>query len=168
MTPEIIDRDEFIVVGIRAVLEIGTRATDTLWRDRFLPRHNEIKGADHKYYNVFNALPGDTKGTRFECVAGVVGSLEDIPEGMVGWIIPHGKYAQVKTLGLAGISTACRDLLADWLVDSGFKWVDSPVFAYTEDKQPDSPGAEWIVNIPVETPEEIEQLKKWQVGADSE
>lgn len=163
MTPEIINKDEFIVVGIRTVLEMGAQNTGTLWKNQFLPRHGEIEGADHMYYGVFNDLPDEDKPGRFEYVAGVVGSLEHIPEGMVGWIIPNGKYAQIQASGLTGISQACRELLTDWLPDSGFKRMDSPMFACTRDKQPDSPDAVWVINVPIETPEEIEQLKKWQV-----
>lgn len=163
MNPEIIERDEFIVVGIRTVLEMGAQTTGTLWKDQFLPRHHELKDADHRYYGVFNILPHDSKGGRFEYVAGVVGSLESIPNGMVGWQIPAGKYAQSQATGLSGISQICRDLITDWLPDSGYSLTASAMFAYTENKQPDSPDAVWKVNIPVETPEVLEELKKWLV-----
>lgn len=163
MSPEIIDRDEFIVVGIRTVMEMGAQTTGTLWKDQFLPRHNEIKGADRSYYGVFNSLPDDEKSGRYEYVAGVVGSFEDIPVGMVGWVIPEGRYAESDAIGLAGINKVCRDVITEWLPDSGYKMVASPMFAYTDSAHPDSPDAVWKVNIPIETPEELEQLKKWHV-----
>ena len=163
MTPEIIDRDEFIVVGIRTVLDTGAQTTGTLWKERFLPRHNEIKNAEHVYYGVFNALPDDQKGGRFEYVAGVSGTLEDIPVGMVGWVIPAGRYAEAQATGLTGIGRICRELITEWLPDSDYKMVASPMFAYTSDKHPDSNDAVWKVNIPVETPEELEKLQKWLV-----
>lgn len=163
MNPEIIERDEFIVVGIRTVLERGAQSTGTLWKDEFLPRHNELQNADHKYYGVFNALPDAGKNGRFEYVAGVVGSLDGIPDGMVGWMIPAGTYAVIEAKGLAGISDACRSLIADWLPDSGYSLTSSAMFAWTEDSHPDSPGAVWKVNVPVETPEVLEELKKWLV-----
>ncbi len=165
MSPEIIDRDEFIVVGIRTVIEMGTETPGTLWKDQFLPRHNEISGADSLYYSVFNALPDAKKRGRFEYVAGVVGTLENIPEGMVGWIIPVGRYARIQAAGLEGMAAACRGLITDWLPDSGYRRVESPIFACTGDRQPDSPEALWTVHVPIETPEEIEALRKWHVGA---
>lgn len=163
MTPEIIDRDEFIVVGIRTLLDAAAQTTGTLWKDQFLPRHNEVKGAEHIYYGVFNSLPDDAKGGRYEYVAGVPATLEDIPVGMVGWVIPAGRYAEADAAGLAGIAQVCRELITEWLPDSGYKLVPSPMFAYTRDKQPDSASAVWKVNIPVETPEVLEQLQKWLV-----
>ena len=163
MTPEIVARDEFIVVGIRTVLEMGAQGTGSFWKDGFLPRHSELEGADHCYYGVFNVLPDDSKGGRYEYVAGVVSSLENIPVGMVGWVIPEGNYAEAEATGLTGINQVCRDVIAEWLPDSGYKMVASPMFAYTRDPQPDSPEAVWKVNIPVETPEVLEQLKKWLV-----
>ena len=164
MSPEIVDRDEFIVVGIRTVLEMGAQTTGTLWKDRLLPRHNEIKGANRRYYGVFNSLPEDGgEAGRYEYVAGVVGSLEDIPVGMVGWIIPEGRYAESEAIGLAGINMVCRGIIAEWLPDSGYRMVASPMFAYTDSPHPDSPDAVWKVNIPIETPEELDRLKKWHV-----
>ncbi len=161
MTPEIIDRDEFIVVGVRAVLEIGERAALALWKEHFAPRKGEIENADRKYYGVFNFLPGEGKPGRCEYVAGVERSLDGMPEGMVGWVIPSGKYARLRTLGLPGISGACRDLIAEWLPDSGFKRMDSPIFSCTMADCPDAPDAEWEVYVPIETPEELENLKQW-------
>ncbi len=160
MTPEIIDRDEFIVVGIRAVLETGI-STGSLRKDQFLPRHVEIKSTDKLYYAVFNALPDDKCG-RYEYVAGVVtNSLEDIPVGMVGWVIPAGKYAEAPVTGLLGIQPGCREVITDWLPDSDYQKMASPMFAYTEDQHPDSPEAVWKINVPIDTPEGLAQMDTW-------
>ncbi|MDR1744154.1 MAG: GyrI-like domain-containing protein [Planctomycetota bacterium] len=162
MTPEIVDRDEFIVVGVRAVLEVGALATGALWREQFFPRKGEVAGVDRKYYGVFNFPSGaGGKPGRCEYVAGVARSLDSMPEGMVGWVIPSGKYARIHAAGLPGISPACRDLIAEWLPDSGFKRTDSPIVTCTAAEVPDSAGAEWEIYVPVETPEEVEYLKKW-------
>lgn len=163
MIPEIIARNECIVVGIRTVMELGTDATGMLWKEKFLPRHAEIPCAENRYYGVFSMLPGDQGEGRVEYVAGVIGTLENIPVGMVGWVIPEGNYAEAMAVGLQGVPQICRDIITDWLPDSGYKMVYSPMFAYTDDPQPDSPGAVWKVNIPVETPEALAQLEKWLV-----
>lgn len=162
MTPQIINRDEFIVVGVRTVVELGAPATGTLWKDEFLPRHSELKGADRRYYGVFSALSSDKNDGRYEYVAGMAAnSLEDIPVGMVGWVVPAGKYAEVSATGLTGIYQACRNTITDWVPDSGYKVIATPMFAYTDSPQPDSPDTTWKVNIPVETPERLAQLESW-------
>lgn len=167
MTPEIIDRDEFIVVGIRTVLDHGAQNTGTLWKDKFLPRHNELEGADRKYYGVFNILPDNQQEGRYEYVAGVVtNSLEDIPLGMVGWVIPASKFAEAEAVGLTGINRVCREVIADWLPDSGYEMMQSPMFAYTSDPHPDSEKAVWKVNIPIETPEVLAELESWLKSAE--
>ena len=164
MTPQIVARDEFIVVGLRALLEKTALTTGTLWKDGFLPRHREIKGrGPERYYGVFSALPDGSHPERYEYVAGVESDLEHIPEGMVGWIIPDGEYAEVEAVGLTGIGDACRDILGGWMPGSGYHIVQSPMFAYTTDPHPDSPEAVWKVNVPVATSEELEKLKKWEI-----
>jgi predicted transcriptional regulator YdeE len=163
MTPAIIVRDEFIVVGIRAVLETDAHTTGTLWKDGFLPRHSEIANSLQVYYGVFNTLPGDEQSGRYEYVAGVASDLENIPVGMVGWVIPGGSYAEAEATGLPGIGQVCRELIANWLPNSGYKKVASPMFAHTTHRQPDSPEAVWKINIPVATPEELEKMDKWNI-----
>lgn len=168
MTPEIIDRDEFIVVGIRTVLDRDALNTGTLWKDKFLPRHGELEGADRRYYAVFNELSNDQRESgRYEYVAGVVtNSLENIPLGMVGWMIPASKFAEAEAVGLAGINRVCREVIADWLPDSGYEMMHSPMFAYTSDPHPDGEQAVWKVNVPIETPEVLAELESWLKSAE--
>lgn len=162
MVPEIVDRDEFIVIGIRVVLDLSSDCANTLWRDKFMPRHGEIAGMDRLYYGVFNSLSDGKSAGRYEYVAGAAcDSLENIPLGMVGWVVPAGRYAQAEATGLAGIPKTFRHLITDWLPDSDYSLAASPVFAYTDFQHPDSPEAIWKVNIPIETPEMLEQLKNW-------
>lgn len=163
MTPEIIARNEFIVVGVRAVMEMGAETTGFVWKEKFLPRHSEIAGADRRYYGVFNMLPDDQAGGRVEYVAGVAASLENIPIGMVGWVIPEGNYAEATAIGLSSVAQVCRLIIADWLPDSGYQLMCSPMFAYTDNPHPDSAEAIWKINVPVETPEALAQLEKWLV-----
>lgn len=162
MTPELIDREEFIVIGIRAVLESVESADNAVWKEEFLPRRDELRAEDHRYYAVFNPLSSDKDRMRYEYVAGVASdSLENIPIGMVGWVIPSGTYAEARVVGMRDIRQTCRDIVAEWLPDSGYAMIESPIFAYTDNMQPDAPDAVWKVNIPVATPESLEQLEKW-------
>ena len=162
MTPEIVSRDGLIVIGIRMIIEMGASEVETIWREKFLPRRSELAGGDNGCYCVFSFLSDDAWDGRFEYVAGVaVDSLENIPAGMVGWVIPAGTYAESETPGLKNIGATCREVIADWLPDSGYRLVSSPMFAYTREKRPESGNGIWKVNIPVETPEVLAQLESW-------
>lgn len=162
MIPEIVARDEIIVVGVRTIVEMGTQNPERLWREKFLPRQGEIAGIARCYYGVFSHLSDDNKGGLFEYVAGMaVDSLNDIPTGMVGWVIPAGKYAETEAAGMGNIAQVCRDLIADWLPDSGYKLLPSPMFAYTKSENPAAASAIWKIDIPMEKPEVLAQLGTW-------
>ncbi len=145
MTPEIIIKDEFIVVGIRTVLGVNAESTGTLWKNEFIPRRKELADSEPVYYGVFDALPdaANPKGTGgpYEYVAGVASDLEHIPAGMVGWVIPGGSYAEAEATGLPGIARVCRELITEWLPDSGYRMADSPMFVRPHDPRvPGLPG----------------------------
>lgn len=160
MTPEIIARDEFIVVGIRTVLDLSEDTAGELWKDKFLPRRAELGAGKSRCFGVFSVLSDDEIDGRCEYVAGAAtDSLEDIPVGMVGWVVPAGTYAEAEACGLGCISPTCREVIADWLPDSGYKLVSGPMFAYTDAARPDVEDALWKVNIPIETPEILAQLE---------
>ncbi len=171
MAPEIIDCDDFTVVGVRVVLEMGTSDTATLWREKFLPLGQAPTDPRHRYYAVFNFLTETNSqdlakgiaGIRCEYVMGILGSLDNIPVGMVSWVIPSGKFAEATAKGIANIRDTVHRLIADWLPDSGYRMVPSPMFAYTENKNPEAEDAIWKVNIPVEKPEVLAQLENWLV-----
>lgn len=163
MTPELVEREEMIVVGVRSILGLGEAASDSIWKNDFLPRRDEIPGTNKTYYGVFNLLPDDKEG-RLEYVAGVLtDSLENIPFGMVGWILPTGTYAICEARGLHGVYQTCRDLATVWLPDSGYHRLASPMFAYTSETEPDKDDAVWKVGIPVEKTELLAQLETWLV-----
>lgn len=164
MTPDIIAREEFIVIGVRSVLDLYAPDVDVLWREKLLPRRQEMRSVTPEYYGVFNLLESVDE-CRVEYVAGVVvDSLENIPLGMVSWVVPSATYAEISASGLPGAATACRELITEWLPDSGYQRAASPMFAYTADARPDSPGAVWKINIPVETPGSITQVRRWMSG----
>ncbi|MDR3078375.1 MAG: hypothetical protein LBV15_06400, partial [Planctomycetota bacterium] len=101
-------------------------------------------------------------GGACEYVAGVAASsLEGIPEGMVGWLVPAGQYAKITAVGLAGVVSGCRRFVAEWLPKSDYRLSESPIFFYAASEHPQAPDTVWKVNLPVEKPEELEPLKKW-------
>lgn len=161
MSPEIIDHDQIIVVGVRSVFDVDVTNTGNLWAKEFLPRRGELKAADNCLYAVFNYLPGSDK-KRFETVAGVVtNSLEDIPTGMVSWSISSGKYARFTAKGLSGVKQGCIKDLEEWLPTSGYQRLPNPVIAYTSGSAPDDENTEWVVNVPIITPEALAELNSW-------
>lgn len=161
MTPEILERVEFIIVGIRSVLRLGESEEIGLWTERLLPRTAEIAPGKQEFYCVFGQIPGDLDG-KFEYVAGVkTDSLENIPTGMAGWIVPSGNYAVAEARSLANIGPICREIITDWLPDSGYRRVKGPMFARAAGDGADPTKAKWTVNVPIETPEVLAQLDTW-------
>lgn len=161
MTPQIIDREEFIVVGIRAVLDPESDAACDFWKDLVARHGAEFTAGECRYYGVFDRL-SEEKGGLYEYVGGMVApSLEDIPVGMVGWIVPAGTYAEVEARGLAGGNEIRRAFIVDWLPDSGYQLAANPTFICTESPEPASPDAVWRVNIPVDTNEAVERMARW-------
>lgn len=159
MDPKLTDTDEFIIVGVRAVLQPDAEAFASVWREKFLPRQEDLPMIGG-YYCVFNPLPRDPK-KRWEFVAGrKTDSLEDIPTGMVGWIVPSGTYASAGADGLANLRQSCDAITTFWLPDSGYRRVSSPMFASCA-ANPVAPGTVWQVGIPVETPETLAQIESW-------
>ena len=163
MTPEIVSKDEFIVVGVRAVLDLAGQDIGLLWKDKFLARQTELAAVDHRFHCVFN-LFSDAGGKpgRVEYVAGMVtNSLEDIPVGMVGWVVLHGVYVGLDAIGQIGISEAYQKIVSDWLPGSGYMLGHGPVFAFTDSLHPGSPETVWRMNVSIETIENMERLKKF-------
>ncbi len=169
MAPEIVDCDEFTVVGVRVITELGASDAGRMWKEKFLPLGKEPSDPEHRYYAVFNFLSDANsqdlaKGIarlRCEYVMGVLGTLDDVPVGMVSWVIPAGKFAEATAKGIDNIRSAVHTLIADWLPDSGYRMVPSPMFAYTESRNPAAKDAVWNVGIPVEKPEVLAQLENW-------
>ena len=161
MDVRVTDREELIVVGVRTVLDRRNQDTTVIWRDSFLPRQAELKNAGELVYGVLGGIPGEGDGF-CEYVAGAAAaSLEGIPEGMVGWLVPAGRYAEISVSGLAGVLPACREFASRWLPSSGFRLSESPIFFCSALASPYDRDAVWEVNLPVEKPGELETLKKW-------
>lgn len=103
MTPDIVEKNGFIVVGIRSAWDLDPVLPGVLWTTSLAPRVDEITpapGAENYSYVVFGRIHDDPGGY-FEIVVGrVVDSLENIPTGMAGWEVPSGVYAVLEAEGL--------------------------------------------------------------------
>ena len=157
MEPEIVVLNGFFVVGIRAILDSGERAAEIL--GKFLARNPGNAGKS--LYGVFGTIPGGDCADPEYLAGFAADSLENIPEGMAGWLIPPGKYARVGVTGFAAIAPACREAFSGWLPGSGFRLAPSPVFACSAEEHPASPETNWNIHFPLEEPGELEQLREW-------
>ncbi|MDR1536164.1 MAG: GyrI-like domain-containing protein [Planctomycetota bacterium] len=160
MDMEIIDLGETIVIGVRAAPDSGRCLEEALAAFRL--RRKEIGGTDGMARLVINRVPGEGSGLPCECVAGLEApSLENIPEGMAGWLVPPGRYARFGAGDLSEIAGACRAVLAEWLPGSGYRMAESPLLIQSDSGIPDSPAAAWRINLPLVNPGELADLRKW-------
>jgi Uncharacterized protein conserved in bacteria len=167
MKPDIIEKPDFLVVGVRTLWDLSSTSVENLWATKVLPRKKEIKaapGTESAAFGVFGAIPGSPRQV-FEYVAGMmVLTLEDIPEGMVSWEIPGGMYASTTVQGLAAVYPAYRELVDKWLPTSGYEFIDGPAFTMCANitKLADS-GSLWQVNVQVRNPGMKSEIDTWNI-----
>jgi AraC family transcriptional regulator len=149
MEPKIINRTAFTVVGMHVHGKNEQNEIPRLWQV-LGPRVEEIK-------NMVPASPAygisanmDTATGEFDYVAGFeVSSVEGIPEGMVSWTIPGGKYA-VFTCTLPTLGDTFRHAYQTWMPQAGYRPAGSPEFeVYDEHFDPQVPESEFEVYIPI-------------------
>ncbi|MDR0363266.1 MAG: GyrI-like domain-containing protein [Planctomycetota bacterium] len=165
MNPDIVEKEVSIVVGIRSAWDLDPDVPGAILREKVLPRLDEIcstPGNDRTAIIVFAPIPDDAKG-RYELVVGqVCDSLENIPPGMVGWELPCGVYAVVKTSGLLNVYPTYKDAVDRWLPGaryapgSGLVVAQSPTIDQLED-----PASVWRVNIQLRNLAEANPFGDW-------
>ena len=160
MDTEIIDLEETIVVGVRSASGSARCLEEALAAFRL--RREENRGVNGKARLVVSHIPDEGAGHPCECVAGLAAdSLENIPAGMVGWLVPSGRYARFEVGGLPEIAAACLAVLAEWLPGSGYRMAESPLLIHPDSGNPDSPEAAWWIYLPLINPGELADLRKW-------
>ncbi len=167
MKLDIIDKPGFLIVGVRALWNLDPDILGSLWTTKVLPRRKEIKaapGTESSAFGVFAAIPDDREGM-FEYVAGMmVASLEDIPNGMVGWDIPEGTYVSAPATGLENIFPVYKELIEQWLPTSGYELAPSPVFTISPNAaDPANPTALWQVNVQIRKSGISSEIDAWGV-----
>ena len=149
MEPRIVKRTAFTVVGRKYHGKNENREIPQMW-DEFGPRMTEIKHVanPHVAYGVCDSL--DSSSHEFDYIAGLeVSSTVEIPEGMVSWKIPEGKYA-VFTCTLPTLGEAYQHAYHTWLPQSGHKRACGPEFeVYGDSFDPRDPGSEMDIYIPI-------------------
>ncbi len=150
MEPKIVTKPAFTIVGMRYQGLNKNNEIKAMW-DQFLPRMNEVKNRINREtsYGLCSALENVPEG-EFEYVSGVeVGTLSEIPEGMVARTAPAQKYA-VFPCTLKTIGEAYAYAFQTWLPTSGYRPAGTPDFElYDADFDPESDDPILYVYIPI-------------------
>ncbi len=157
MKPEIIERDSFVLIGIKRDYEnpdfSGALAQ---WRE-FWSRSHEVKTTNSNCYYGLSVVPTITRqknncsGT-FQYLAALeaVGD-EAIPEGMTRQTVPPQKYARYTFKGpVSGFQAFIMNVWTHYLPESGLEVVESPeIELYDERFSLDSHESEMDYLVPV-------------------
>jgi predicted transcriptional regulator YdeE/DNA-binding transcriptional MerR regulator len=150
MEPKIVSQPAFTVVGMKYRGKNENNEIPQLWQ-AFGPRMGEVqhKVAPEVAYGVCSTF--DEQSGEFDYVAGFeVDSTAGIPEGMVSFEVPGGKYA-IFTCTLPTIGEAYKYAFETWLPQSGHRRADRPDFElYDEKFEPSVLDSEMFIYIPIE------------------
>ena len=150
MEPKIVKRAAFTVVGMKYHGKNENNEIPQMW-GQFGSRVPEIKHRvdPHVAYGVCDNF--DESSSEFDYIAGFeVGSTAEIPEGMVSWDIPEGKYA-VFTCTLPTLGETHQYAYHTWLPQSGYQRAAGPEFElYDESFDPKDPNSKMDVYVPIQ------------------
>lgn len=145
LEPVIVQRHRILVAGLITEGEIDGNAIRGLW-DRFMPRMGELTHASGPPSEVWRDLPGAPGGKAHELMAGrQVTTLEDLPEGITGWHLPGGTYAEVVVAGVDRIGPICQRYWNEWLPAST-EYEQNGLFMVQE-YRPSATGGEDVVHL---------------------
>ena len=153
MKPEIVNKDAFVVVGLKYTGDNKNNEIPQLW-GQLMPVHQNIKDvSDWKV--AFGVCDNfiEEKGI-FDYIAGYqVSSTDDVPDGMVSWNIPAGQYA-VFTTTVPDIHKTMDKIYKEWLPTSGYLRSAAPEFElYDEKFDPNDPTSIFYLYIPIKKKE---------------
>jgi AraC family transcriptional regulator len=149
MEPRIVDRTAFTVVGMCYHGKNENNEIPKLW-ETLNPRVREIKArVDNQVAYGISANMDQNTGA-FDYIAGFeVSSSEEIPEGMVRFDVPGGKYAVFRTT-LPRLGETFMHAYRTWAPQSGYQLTGGPDFElYDEAFDPRDPSSEFDVFIPI-------------------
>jgi AraC family transcriptional regulator len=157
MTPKIVSRPAFHVVGLRGRFVPGTASQiPQLW-NRFVPLLDSVPDRDRA--TSYGVMVADKAGERGEpaleytaCVE--VPSLANVPDGMVGFTVPANTYAVFTHDGhVSKIGQTCDAIWGQWLPNSNLEPAMAPEFeSYDERWNPATGEGPVDIYIPVKPP----------------
>jgi predicted transcriptional regulator YdeE len=149
MKPRIVERGAFTVVGLKYRGKNEEGEIPQMWQ-ALGPRTGEIANMadDTAAYGISANMDRDTG--EFDYVAGFeVSSARDLPQGMVAFGVPAGRYA-VFTTTLPKIGETFHNAYNTWLPQSGHQPTGGPEFeVYDEQFDPQDPTSEFDLYIPI-------------------
>lgn len=155
MEPRIVKKAEFKVIGLRYEGKNEQGEISRLWVD-FSPRVKEIPNLtlDPEYGDVAYGVCSCIEGAEpevFEYIASLpVSSLETIPQGMVGKVVPEQTYAVMEARGLKEIGPTYDHIIKQWLPSSDYLPGDGPDFElYPENYNVNDPESPLFIFFPV-------------------
>jgi AraC family transcriptional regulator len=149
MEPKVMDREGFTVIGMKYRGKNENNEIPQLWQE-LGPRVEEIKnmvGAQVAYGICANT---DMATGEFDYIAGFeVSSAEALPEGMVSFEVPGGRYALFTTT-LPKIGETFHNAYQAWLPQAGYQPTGGPEFElYDERFDPQDPDSTFELYIPI-------------------
>jgi len=155
--PNIITKPEMTVIGISTTYQYDDFNLSKMW-SVFKQRKAEITSMipDTHGFGIYenyqeNAGIDETTVFTYLCCA-EVSSLNDIPEGMVGRVIPEQMYAVFTHKGTVdNIDNTLRYIWGDWLPTSKYSYANKPDFElYSKRFIPDNQKSEIDLYIPIQ------------------
>jgi AraC family transcriptional regulator len=150
MEPRIVKREAFSVVGMHCRGRNQGGEIPEMWRE-FGPRVPEIKNIveDSVAYGISDNMDPDTG--EFDYVAGFeVSDAQEVPEGMVHWQVPGGRYAVFRTT-LPNLGETFKYVYYEWLPKSGYEHRPGPdLELYEEAFDAKDPDSEFEVYVPIQ------------------
>jgi AraC family transcriptional regulator len=147
---KIVERPGFTVVGLKYRGKNEEGEIPQLWQT-LGPRTGEIETMvdDTAAYGISADI--DMETGEFDYLAGYeVSSAEEVPEGMVAFEVPGGKYAVFSTT-LPKIGETFDQAYHTWLPQAGFQPRGGPEFElYDEAFDPQDPDSEFDLYIPIQ------------------
>ena len=153
--PKIVSKNEFMVIGMQYIGKNEHGEITKMWQE-FMPRLKEIKNltldkeSGDACYGLCYMPKGTEKGVIEYIACFPVSSLEHIPVGMIGRIVPPQTYAVTEAYGVKDIGEAYNFLINEWMPLSGYKAGEGPDFElYTKNFNPEDPESVFYVYFPV-------------------
>jgi len=149
MEPSIVEIPGFTVVGPKYHGKNENNEIPQMW-DAFHWRVGEIKNmvTDRIAYGISASM--DPITGEIDYIAGYeVSGATDVPEGMVRFEVPSGKYV-VLTTTLPKLGETFRRAYESWMPAAGYRPVDGAVFElYRDGFDADDPNSEFELYIPI-------------------
>ena len=149
MEPKIVTRERFTVVGMHYRGKNEHNEIPQLW-GVFGPRMSEVKDVANPSvcYGISDNM--DPTTGEFDYIAGLeVRMAEEVPEGMVRWEVPAGRYT-VLTTTLPKIGETFQHAYHEWLPGSDYEHRPGPDFeVYDDSFDSQDPSSQFDVYIPI-------------------